>query len=307
MCGQSGSTVTLCNAEPVCEAYQTKLRAALAMPVTSAREKVAKAAALGVLGGLDEYGGFDDLEVHGINTLKKLYPENIKKKVESMKEDDQETDYALAKPLGDATVQFNLGLYYYNDEKPKKAAKWFRRAAMQGHPKAQWNLGCIFKDGKSTVDVKLWFQTAKDNCSEMFVDGEFWEDADEVPDNIDMEEMKIESQKIDIAVDETVKKEEPHLKTCDQCKRDCKKGVLPKRALVNGTWSGPVPKELQDLNDIELSMISMCVAPVLLIVLSQLLYCHSHFFCCSALDNLQIQQHHYSHDARVDPRGSKGW
>ena len=52
----------------MCEAYQTKLRAALAMPVTSAREKVAKAAALGVLGGLDEHGGFDDLEVHGINT-----------------------------------------------------------------------------------------------------------------------------------------------------------------------------------------------------------------------------------------------
>ena len=80
MCGQSGSTVTLCNAEPVCEAYQTKLRAALAMPVTSAREKVAKAAALGVLGGLDEYGGLDDLEVHGINNLKNCIRKISKRK-----------------------------------------------------------------------------------------------------------------------------------------------------------------------------------------------------------------------------------
>ena len=81
-----------------------------------------------------------------------------------MKEDDQETDYALAKPLGNASVQFNLGLYYYNDEKPKRAAKWFRRAAMQGHAKAQWNLGCIIMQ-QLEKEKPNWFLFAMPGCA----------------------------------------------------------------------------------------------------------------------------------------------
>jgi len=110
-----GSLVAPCdNVDSVREAYQTKLQAALGIPATSAREKVRKAAALGVLTGLDENGCFDDLEIHGYNTLAKLGAGDKNKKMEA--QEDGEALSAMAKPLGDAKDQFKIALYFFNKE-----------------------------------------------------------------------------------------------------------------------------------------------------------------------------------------------
>lgn len=80
-------------------------------------------------------------------------------------------DYATAfkewKPIaeaGDAQVQLNLGLLYYDGkgvpQSYSDAVLWFRRAADQGQAKAQLNLGAMYSTGKGVrrdyVEAYKW-------------------------------------------------------------------------------------------------------------------------------------------------------
>ncbi|HHV6447566.1 TPA: tetratricopeptide repeat protein, partial [Haemophilus influenzae] len=72
----------------------------------------------------------------------------------------------------DANVQFNLGVMYAKGQGVKQddfeAVKWFRKAAEQGHAKAQAILGFSYLLGERGVQVnkslaKEWFGKACDN------------------------------------------------------------------------------------------------------------------------------------------------
>ena len=269
-----GSPVAPCdNVVSVQEAYQTKLQAALGIPATSAREEVRKAAALGVLTGLDENGCFDDLDIHGYNTLAKLGADDKNKKMEA--QEDGEALSAMAKPLGDAKDQFKIALYFFNKEdgdkgkNEQKAGRWFRRAAMQGDSRAQWNLGYMHFHGigvvnKDPVVAELWLQTAKEELPEApdyetMNDGYFYGDEEKEGGvlndlkNARTKELLAMAEQIDVSITET----DMEIKACDRCKRDCHKKMVPKKALINDTYSGTVPKELRDLNEVETSMVSI--------------------------------------------------
>lgn len=67
-----------------------------------------------------------------------------------------------------ADTQFQRGIYYYNgDGLPQSyenAAKWFRKAADQGHILAQFNLGLMYDDGQgvpqSYTEAAKWYRKA---------------------------------------------------------------------------------------------------------------------------------------------------
>jgi uncharacterized protein len=70
---------------------------------------------------------------------------------------------------GDAAAQFTLGIAYRDgsDGPPQdfvQAAAWFARAAEQGHPMAQYNLGRLHEDGRGVsqdpVLAHMWFNLA---------------------------------------------------------------------------------------------------------------------------------------------------
>ena len=73
----------------------------------------------------------------------KIYEKNTKIK-----------DFATTKKLahsGNIEAQYHLGFYYWaNKSFPKhyeKAVKWFKKAATQGHAKAQFELGMCYMQG----------------------------------------------------------------------------------------------------------------------------------------------------------------
>ena len=60
--------------------------------------------------------------------------------------------YRKAADQGHARAQFNLGIMYYDYKGVRQnyaeAMKWYRKAADQGHARAQFNLGLMYYDGK---------------------------------------------------------------------------------------------------------------------------------------------------------------
>ena len=55
----------------------------------------------------------------------------------------------------DAEAQHSLGrMYVYGEEVPhnlREAAKWYRKAADQGHPEAQYDLGLMYARGEGSA------------------------------------------------------------------------------------------------------------------------------------------------------------
>lgn len=78
--------------------------------------------------------------------------------------------FRLAANQGHAEAQYNLGVMYdTGDGVPqsfKEAVKWYRRAADRGYAKAQFNLGSMYIDGlgvaQSYKTAKKWLRRAAD-------------------------------------------------------------------------------------------------------------------------------------------------
>jgi len=57
---------------------------------------------------------------------------------------------------GDAEAEFELGCFYETDDEilgardDREASSWFSKAAMQGHPEAQYRLGLCYYEGRGT-------------------------------------------------------------------------------------------------------------------------------------------------------------
>jgi hypothetical protein len=223
------------------------------MAVENDRDRVHKTSTLGTLSGLDESGCFDELERHGYDHVERR------------------------KLLGNANVQFNLGVHYFakpdsmtedveesvtEEEKAEastkeKAAKWFRRAAIQGHAKAQCNLGYMYLNGlvfeKSETYAALWYATAKEDIPEVQY-GHLWDKPMSISDETWSQVKKFE----EIAnASRRLSKTNSIGGLCDGCFKECKKGKVPRKALINGTWTGTVPDELRNLTPVEISMISI--------------------------------------------------
>jgi TPR repeat protein len=70
--------------------------------------------------------------------------------------------------LGDAEVQFNLGMKFANLAEPARdyvqAAEWYLKAADQSHALAQFNLGMMYAHGQGVIrdesKATIWFQKA---------------------------------------------------------------------------------------------------------------------------------------------------
>jgi len=89
----------------------------------------------------------------------------------------QRGDYATALPIfqhladqGHAKAQFNLGVMYRNGQGVPQdnaaAARWYRKAANQGHAKAQFNLGIMYRNGQGVPQdnaaAARWYRKAAD-------------------------------------------------------------------------------------------------------------------------------------------------
>jgi len=72
-----------------------------------------------------------------------------------------------AAELGDAESQSDLADVLHNMEKHEESFQWMQKAAEQGFPRAQYNLGCLYRDGigtsKNREQSLLWFQKATEN------------------------------------------------------------------------------------------------------------------------------------------------
>lgn len=76
--------------------------------------------------------------------------------------------YRKAADQGDPSAQFNLGLMYADGEgvaaRDAEAARWFRNAAEQGDAVAQFNLGLRYGDGlglpQDNVQAWIWLSLA---------------------------------------------------------------------------------------------------------------------------------------------------
>ena len=72
---------------------------------------------------------------------------------------------------GDPSSQFRLANIYFEPERDdgiaqnfRKAAQWYHKAAMRGHPSAQYNLALMFDEGlgvdKDLVSSYVWYKVA---------------------------------------------------------------------------------------------------------------------------------------------------
>lgn len=74
---------------------------------------------------------------------------------------------------GDAEAEFTLGLAYDRgiegiQQDYERAAKWYRLAALQGHPQAQANLGLLYAAGEGVpqdyAEAFRWSRMAAHQC-----------------------------------------------------------------------------------------------------------------------------------------------
>jgi TPR repeat protein len=76
--------------------------------------------------------------------------------------------YLKSANQGNVEAQYNLGCIYFNGkyvpEDDAKALKWFRKAAEQGHASAEYNLGSMYANGKGvekdSVEAAKWCRKA---------------------------------------------------------------------------------------------------------------------------------------------------
>lgn len=65
---------------------------------------------------------------------------------------------------GDPEAQYVVGLIYNEEESFSQASEWYRKAAMQGHAKAQFNLANKYYEGKGVEqnfeEAFKWYQKA---------------------------------------------------------------------------------------------------------------------------------------------------
>ncbi len=74
--------------------------------------------------------------------------------------------------MGAARTQHDLGLMYRQGrgvaQDDAEAAKWYRRAAEQGHSSAQLGLGFMYSQGRGVsqdyTNAAKWFRKAADHC-----------------------------------------------------------------------------------------------------------------------------------------------
>ena len=76
--------------------------------------------------------------------------------------------------LKDANELYDEGLRYYNSQNYKKAAKWFRKAAEQGHAKAQCSLGWCYDNEKGVSqnyeEAAKWFRKSAEQGNQDAID-----------------------------------------------------------------------------------------------------------------------------------------
>mmetsp|Transcript_28828 Transcript_28828/g.102030 ORF Transcript_28828/g.102030 Transcript_28828/m.102030 type:complete len:116 (+) Transcript_28828:437-784(+) len=71
------------------------------------------------------------------------------------------------------------------------AVQWYQRAADQGHPDGQFNLGAMFYDGQGVAqsydEAEKWFRlaAAQGDANALFNLGECYENGDGVPQDLD--------------------------------------------------------------------------------------------------------------------------
>ena len=96
---------------------------------------------------------------------------------------------------GDAAAQTGFGaMYEYNrggvTENHAEAARWYRKAAVQGFAMAQHNLGAMCLDGrgvrKDVVEAAKWFRKAADQGFDwsQYILGQMYEDGVTVPKDV---------------------------------------------------------------------------------------------------------------------------
>jgi uncharacterized protein len=74
----------------------------------------------------------------------------------------------MAAEKGDATAEYELGIYYLRglgvDKDPSVAARWFQRSAEQGHVQAQNSIGYSLATGHGTetdlIEAYKWYSLA---------------------------------------------------------------------------------------------------------------------------------------------------
>ena len=97
--------------------------------------------------------------------------------------------------LKDANELNSEGLRYYNSQNYEEAAKWFRKAAEQGHAIAQYNLGELFYLGRGVPQndqkAREWWQKAAEQGDQDAIDclnGKTPEDDEDDKDDSDVHE-----------------------------------------------------------------------------------------------------------------------
>jgi TPR repeat protein len=76
-------------------------------------------------------------------------------------------DFAIRAERGERLAQFNLAMMMFRGEaagEREMAISWLRKAAVQGLPQAQYNLGLLYENGaglpRSQTDATAWFRRA---------------------------------------------------------------------------------------------------------------------------------------------------
>src|SRR5574344_816606 len=82
----------------------------------------------------------------------------------SRNDETSQTYLEKAANTGDYSSMYNLGLSYDKNQEYQKAIKWYKKAAINGHAKAQLNLGNLYAQGdgiNKNLDTALyWFLEA---------------------------------------------------------------------------------------------------------------------------------------------------
>ena len=79
--------------------------------------------------------------------------------------------FSKAAKQGDPAAEFNLGMMYKNGmgvvQNYEEAVKWFRKSAEKGFKDAQFNLGLMYQRGKGIkqdhIHAHMWFSIASVN------------------------------------------------------------------------------------------------------------------------------------------------
>ncbi len=86
-------------------------------------------------------------------------------------------DAKAAAVKGDAAAQCQMGLFYMNgigvDRDEDKAVEWLKKAAVQNHVQAQYNLGIYYAKFSDTEAVRLAVKWLKEAVKHDYADAQF--------------------------------------------------------------------------------------------------------------------------------------